>query len=147
IPLPPWVLEEISKNPDLVYTDKSGSSSRNGPLWRIEIPMGIGEFQCYDKYMRASLRAAAEEAGNPDWGIDGPKDSDNILAVAEGVFRGTGVKLSRKVAGIHWHYKTRSHAAELTAGYYNTRNRDGYLPVAQMFAKHGVVFNFICMET
>ncbi|PRQ18490.1 putative beta-amylase [Rosa chinensis] len=24
IPLPPWLLEEISKNPDLVYTDKSG---------------------------------------------------------------------------------------------------------------------------
>ena len=41
---------------------------------------------------------------------------DRILAAAEGIFRGTGAKLSGKVAGIHWHYKTRSHAAELTAG-------------------------------
>lgn len=49
-----------------------------------------------------------------------------VLAAADSVFRGTGAKLSAKVAGIHWHYKTRSHAAELTAGYYNTRFRDGY---------------------
>ncbi|CAL1376030.1 unnamed protein product [Linum trigynum] len=243
IPLPPWVLEEISKDPDLVYTDRSGRRNPEyislgcdsmpvlrgrtpiqvysdfmrsfrdrfsddlgdvivevqvgmGPCGELRYPSypegngawrfpGIGEFQCYDKYMRASLRAAAEEAGNPDWGIDGPQDSgeynqfpedtgffrregtwnteygqfflewyssillqhgENILEAAEGIFRGTGAKLSGKVAGIHWHYKTRSHAAELTAGYYNTRNRDGYLPIAQMFAKHGVVLNFTCME-
>ncbi|CAI0417690.1 unnamed protein product [Linum tenue] len=243
IPLPPWVLEEISKDPDLVYTDRSGRRNPEyislgcdsmpvlrgrtpiqvysdfmrsfrdrfsddlgdvivevqvgmGPCGELRYPSypegngawrfpGIGEFQCYDKYMRASLRAAAEEAGNPDWGIDGPQDSgeynqfpedtgffrregtwnteygqfflewyssillqhgENILEAAEGIFQGTGAKLSGKVAGIHWHYKTRSHAAELTAGYYNTRNRDGYLPIAQMFAKHGVVLNFTCME-
>lgn len=71
---------------------------------------------------------------------------DRILAAAKGVFQGTGAKLSGKIAGIHWHYGTRSHAAELTAGYYNTRYQDGYLPIAQMFAKHDVVFNFTCME-
>lgn len=71
---------------------------------------------------------------------------DRILAAAEGIFQGTGAKLSGKVAGIHWHYKTRSHAAELTAGYYNTRNHDGYLPIARMMGKYGVVLNFTCME-
>lgn len=71
---------------------------------------------------------------------------DRVLAAAEAVFRDTGTKLSAKVAGIHWHYRTRSHAAELTAGYYNTRNRDGYLPIARMIAKRGVVLNFTCME-
>ncbi|KAH9307369.1 hypothetical protein KI387_035280, partial [Taxus chinensis] len=71
---------------------------------------------------------------------------ERILTAAEGVFKGTGAKLSGKVAGIHWHYGTRSHAPELTAGYYNTRNRDGYFPVAKMFARHGVVFNFTCIE-
>lgn len=71
---------------------------------------------------------------------------DRILAAAEGVFRSSGVKLSGKVAGIHWHYRTRSHAAELTAGYYNTRQRDGYLPIARMMSRHGVVLNFTCME-
>ncbi|GAB4857733.1 Beta-amylase 3, chloroplastic [Ancistrocladus abbreviatus] len=243
IPLPPWVLEEISKNPDLVYTDKSGRRNPEyislgcdslpvlrgrtpiqvyadymrsfrdrfrdylggviqeiqvgmGPCGELRYPSypesngtwrfpGIGEFQCYDKYMRASLQAAAESTGKQEWGRSGPHDSgqynqfpedtgffrgegswnteygqfflewyagkllehgDKILAAAKGIFQGTGAKLSGKVAGIHWHYRTRSHAAELTAGYYNTRRRDGYLPIAQMFSKHGVIFNFTCME-
>lgn len=71
---------------------------------------------------------------------------DRILAAAKEIFQGTGSKLSGKVAGIHWHYRSRSHAAELTAGYYNTRYRDGYIPIARMLAKHGVILNFTCME-
>lgn len=74
------------------------------------------------------------------------KHGEKVLSAAEGVFRGRGVVLSGKVAGIHWHYGTRSHAAELTAGYYNTRNRDGYLPIARMFGRHGVTLNFTCIE-
>ncbi|KAL1556301.1 Beta-amylase 3, chloroplastic [Salvia divinorum] len=243
IPLPPWVLEEISKNPDLVYTDKSGRRNPEyislgcdslavlrgrtpiqvysdfmrsfrkrfkdyigevvvevqvgmGPCGELRYPSypesngtwrfpGIGEFQCYDKYMRASLAAAAEAIGKDEWGQRGPHDAgqynqfpedtgffqrdgawnseygqffmgwyssklldhgEKILRAANIIFQGTGAKLSGKVAGIHWHYKTRSHAAELTAGYYNTRHRDGYLPIARMMAKHGAVFNFTCME-
>ncbi|XP_047337485.1 beta-amylase 3, chloroplastic-like [Impatiens glandulifera] len=243
IPLPPWVLEEISKNPDLVYTDRSGRRNPEyislgcdslpvlrgrtpiqvysdymrsfrdtfrdylgepiveiqvgmGPCGELRYPSypesngtwkfpGIGEFQCYDKYMRTSLQASAEAIGNEAWGKSGPHDSgqykqfpeetgffrkdgtwsneygqfflswysqmllehgDRILSSSKAIFQGTEVKLSGKVAGIHWHYKTRSHAAELTAGYYNTRHRDGYLPIAQMMGKHGVVFNFTCME-
>ncbi|KAJ6714897.1 hypothetical protein OIU85_026406 [Salix viminalis] len=243
IPLPPWVLEEISKNPDLVYTDRSGRRNPEyislgcdslpllrgrtpiqvysdymrsfrkrfkdylgevimeiqagmGPCGELRYPAypesngtwrfpGIGEFQCYDKYMRASLEASAEAIGKKDWGRGGPHDSgqynlspeetgffrrdgtwnteygefflewysgkllehgEKILEAAEGIFQGTGAKISGKVAGIHWHYRTRSHAAELTAGYYNTRHHDGYLPIARMFSKHGVVFNFTCME-
>lgn len=243
IPLPPWVLQEISGNPDLVYTDRSGRRNPEyislgcdslpvlggrtpvqvysdymrsfrdrfseylgeviveiqvglGPCGELRYPSypesngtwkfpGIGEFQSYDKYMRASLAATAEAVGKKDWGISGPGDAgqynqfpedtgffrregtwsteygkfflewysgkliqhgDRILAAAEGLFQGTGAKLSGKVAGIHWHYRTRSHAAELTAGYYNTRHHDGYLPVAQMLAKHRVILNFTCME-
>ncbi|MCO5564804.1 hypothetical protein L7F22_018472 [Adiantum nelumboides] len=71
---------------------------------------------------------------------------ERILVAAESIFRDTGVKLSGKVAGIHWHYGARSHPSELTAGYYNTRFRDGYLPIAQMFGRHGVVLNFTCIE-
>ncbi|KAF5460259.1 hypothetical protein F2P56_020142 [Juglans regia] len=243
IPLPPWALEEISKNPELVYTDRSGRRNpeyislgcdslpvlrgrtpiqvysdymrsfrdrfRNflgdvivevqvgmGPCGELRYPSypesngtwnfpGIGEFQCYDKYMRTSLQAAAEAIGKRDWGTSGPHDcgqykqfpedtgffrrdgtwnseyaefflewysgnllehGDRILLAARGIFQGTEAKLSAKVAGIHWHYRTRSHAPELTAGYYNTRHRDGYLPIARMMGKHGVVFNFTCME-
>ncbi|KAK8547976.1 hypothetical protein V6N12_060904 [Hibiscus sabdariffa] len=71
---------------------------------------------------------------------------EQILLSATSVFKDTGVKISVKVAGIHWHYGTRSHAPELTAGYYNTRFRDGYLAIAQMLARYGAVFNFTCLE-
>ncbi|PWA96949.1 Glycoside hydrolase, catalytic domain-containing protein [Artemisia annua] len=243
IPLPPWVLEEISRNPDIVYTDRSGRRNPEyislgcdsvpvlrgrtpiqvysdymrsfqqkfkdylgsviveiqvgmGPCGELRYPSypesngtwrfpGIGEFQCYDKYMKASLEAAADANGNKAWGNSGPHDSgqynqfpedtgffkrggtwdtdygrffmewysgklidhgDKLLGAADSIFRGSGAVLSGKIAGIHWHYKTRSHAAELTAGYYNTRNSDGYLPIARMLAKYDVVFNFTCME-
>ncbi|KAI3469887.1 hypothetical protein Pfo_026550 [Paulownia fortunei] len=147
---------------------------------------GIGAFQCYDKYMLSSLKAAAEAFGKPEWGHTGPTDAghynnwpedtnffrkegggwngpygefflswysqmlldhgERILHSAKSIFENTGVKISVKIAGIHWHYGTRSHAPELTAGYYNTRFRDGYLPIAQMLARHGAVFNFTCIE-
>ncbi|KAJ8499834.1 hypothetical protein OPV22_010386 [Ensete ventricosum] len=243
IPLPPWVVEETRRDPDIVYTDRSGRRNPEyislgcdtlpvlmgrtpiqvysdymrsfkhrfnsylghviveiqvgmGPCGELRYPSypasngtwrfpGIGEFQCSDKYMKASLQAAAVAAGHEEWGKDGPHDAghynqfpedtgffrregtwntdygqfflewysgtllehgDRVLAAAEAIFRGTGAKLSGKVAGIHWHYRTRSHAAELTAGYYNTRSHDGYLPVAKMMATRGVVLNFTCME-
>ncbi|KAH0452042.1 hypothetical protein IEQ34_019341 [Dendrobium chrysotoxum] len=147
---------------------------------------GIGAFQCYDRYMLASLRAAAESAGHPEWGNGGPTDAggynswpedapffrrenggwdgdygqfflswysgllldhgERVLSAATAVFTGTGVKISVKVAGIHWHYGTRSHAPELTAGYYNTRFHDGYKPIAEMLGRHGAVLNFTCVE-
>ncbi|CAM6030126.1 unnamed protein product [Sphagnum balticum] len=243
IPLPPWVTEEMQRNPDIAYTDKAGRRNQEyvslgcdtlpvlkgrtpiqvyadfmrsfrdtfkhllgdviaeiqcgmGPAGELRYPSypesegkwrfpGIGEFQCYDKYMMASLRASAHSRGKPHWGFGGPHDAgyyhqmpeetgffqrdgswqseygqfflewysqmliahgERVLAAAAGIFCGRGVTISGKVAGIHWHYGTRSHAAELTAGYYNTRSRDGYLPIAQMFAKHGVTLNFTCIE-
>ncbi|OEL14559.1 Beta-amylase 1, chloroplastic [Dichanthelium oligosanthes] len=151
--------------------------------WRFP---GIGAFQCNDRYMHSSLKAAAEAAGKPEWGHGGPTDAgsynnwpedtiffrgenggwntaygdfflswysqmlqehgDRILTSATSVFSASPVEISVKVAGIHWHYGTRSHAPELTAGYYNTRHHDGYLPIARMLARHGAVLNFTCVE-
>ncbi|KAF8672714.1 hypothetical protein HU200_049410 [Digitaria exilis] len=153
--------------------------------WRFP---GIGAFQCNDRYMLSSLKAAAEAAGKPEWGNGGPTDAgsynnwpedtiffrrenggwsseygafflswysqmlldhgDRILTGATSVFSSTAspVEVSVKVAGIHWHYGTRSHAPELTAGYYNTRHHDGYLPIARLLARHGAVLNFTCVE-
>ncbi|XP_060212811.1 beta-amylase 1, chloroplastic-like [Lycium barbarum] len=71
---------------------------------------------------------------------------ERILQSAKAIYENKDVKISVKIAGIHWHYGTRSHAPELTAGYYNTCFRDGYLPITQMLAKHGAILNFTCIE-
>lgn len=52
-----------------------------------------------------------------------------------------------QVSGIHWWYRHPSHAAELTAGYYNLGGRDGYAPIARMLGRHdGAILNFTCAE-
>ncbi|KAJ4728287.1 Beta-amylase [Melia azedarach] len=147
--------------------------------WRYP---GIGEFQCYDKYLMKSLSKAAEARGHLFWARDpenagsynstphetgffrdgGDYDSyygrfflnwysqvlvdhgDHVLALANLAFEGTCI--AAKVSGIHWWYKTASHAAELTSGFYNPSNRDGYAPIAAMLKKHRVALNFTCVE-
>jgi beta-amylase len=47
---------------------------------------------------------------------------------------------------VHWWYKTASHAAELTAGFYNPCNRDGYAPIAAVLKKYDAALNFTCVE-
>lgn len=145
--------------------------------WRYP---GIGEFQCWDKYLLQSLKIAAELQGQPTWAA-GPSDADdyncipqdseffrdgykssygkffltwysqtliehgdNVLTVAKHALGST--KLAAKVSGIHWWYKTGSHAAELAAGFYNQASRCGYTPIASMLATHNATFNFTCIE-
>ncbi|XP_058195269.1 beta-amylase 2, chloroplastic isoform X2 [Rhododendron vialii] len=69
---------------------------------------------------------------------------DRVLAQANLAFEGTCI--AAKLSGIHWWYKTASHAAELTAGFYNTSNHDGYTRIATMLKKHGAALNFTCVE-
>ncbi|OWM85195.1 beta-amylase 1, chloroplastic-like [Punica granatum] len=146
----------------------------------------LGEFQCYDKYMLASLNACAQEIGMREWGNGGPIGAGNLMhdpelteffrsengswnspygkfflewysrmlilhgericREAETIFRGIEVNTSAKVASIHWHYGTQSHPSELTAGYYNTSTRDGYLPIARMFGRYGFTLCCTCFE-
>lgn len=58
----------------------------------------------------------------------------------------TGLHLALKMAGIHWWYRSRSHAAELTAGYYNTADHDGYAPIVDMCARHRANLILTCVE-
>ncbi|XP_031277861.1 beta-amylase 7 isoform X1 [Pistacia vera] len=69
---------------------------------------------------------------------------DRVLSLAKLAFDGTCI--AAKLSGIHWWYKTASHAAELTAGFYNPCNRDGYAAIAAMLKKHGAVLNFTSAE-
>ncbi|XVF01814.1 hypothetical protein REPUB_Repub04eG0121800 [Reevesia pubescens] len=144
---------------------------------------GIGEFQCYDKYLKAEFKEATTNAGHPDWelpdnageyndtpgsteffGLNGTyltekgkffltwysnkllNHGDEILDEANKAFLGCKLKLAAKVAGIHWWYKSDSHAAELTSGYYNLKDRDGYRPIARMLSRHYAMLNFTCLE-
>ncbi|GJX58642.1 beta-amylase 1, chloroplastic [Tanacetum coccineum] len=67
-------------------------------------------------------------------GVNRRKAMNASLKVFEGIM--LAISSSHvKVAGIHWHYGTRSHAPELTAGYYNTRFQDGYLPISRMLGR------------
>ncbi|KAL3829663.1 hypothetical protein ACJIZ3_018465 [Penstemon smallii] len=143
---------------------------------------GIGEFQCYDKYLMKSLEKAAKARGHSLWG-KGPDNAgsynskpqetkffcdggdydsyygrfflkwysqvlidhgDRVLALAKWAFEDTPI--AAKLSGIHWWYKTASHAAELTAGFYNYATRDGYAPIASMLKKHETALNFTCVE-
>ncbi|XP_072971896.1 beta-amylase 8 isoform X2 [Typha angustifolia] len=145
--------------------------------WRYP---GIGEFQCYDKYMQQNLRQAAKLRGHSFWarGPDnagyynsrphetgffcdrGDYDSyygrfflhwysqtlidhaDQVLSLADLVFEGTQIVV--KIPSIYWWYKTASHAAELTAGYHNPTNQDGYSPVFDMLKKHSATMKLVC---
>lgn len=71
---------------------------------------------------------------------------ERICKEAESIFRGFEVNLTGKVAGIHWHYGTPSHPSELTAGYYNTSLRDGYLPIVRMFSRYRFTVCCPCFE-
>ncbi|KAL9680085.1 hypothetical protein QQ045_017961 [Rhodiola kirilowii] len=148
-------------------------SERSG--WRYP---GIGEFQCYDKYLQRSLKKAAKMRGHSLWAIapdngghynskpfetgffheQGDYDcyygrfflqwytqclidhADNILSLANLIFNGTHMVV--KIPAIFWWYKTVSHAAELTAGYHNPTNRDGYSSLFTVLRKYGVTLKF-----
>ena len=59
---------------------------------------------------------------------------------------GRAVEVSLKIAGVHWWYNSRSHAAEMTAGYYNTETHDGYAGILELCAQHGMVATLTCVE-
>ncbi|CAL6008477.1 Beta-amylase [Hexamita inflata] len=70
--------------------------------------------------------------------------AQDILEISREVFSGT--PLTSKVSGIHWWYGHDSHAAELTAGYYNvlSMGKNAYEQIEAVFGD--VQFDFTCME-
>ncbi|MFS7933011.1 putative beta-amylase [Helianthus anomalus] len=67
-----------------------------------------------------------------------------VLTKAKLAFGDTPISV--KLPGIYWWYETNSHAAELTAGYYNSVTRDGYAPIASMLKKHEAALNLTCVD-
>ncbi|KAL7149821.1 hypothetical protein ABFS83_05G066800 [Erythranthe nasuta] len=130
--------------------------------WRT---LELGEFQCYDKYMLASLNKCAHEIGMHEWLNAGPiatttsptqnpentpdgefflgwysrmllLHGERICREAETIFRGKKVNMSGKLGGAH----------PLTSGYYSTAVRDGYTPIIRMFGRYGFTVCCACFE-
>eukprot|EP00408_Alexandrium_pacificum_P063007 CAMPEP_0171172796 /NCGR_PEP_ID=MMETSP0790-20130122/9899_1 /TAXON_ID=2925 /ORGANISM="Alexandrium catenella, Strain OF101" /LENGTH=409 /DNA_ID=CAMNT_0011637655 /DNA_START=72 /DNA_END=1302 /DNA_ORIENTATION=+ len=82
-----------------------------------------------------------------DWYFSSLKNHGKaVLAAAKAAFGGK-VGIAGKISGIHWWYKDQTHAAEVTAGYYNTNNRDAYSELAkEVFAPNGAAVDFTCLE-
>ncbi|KAF9626551.1 hypothetical protein IFM89_035166 [Coptis chinensis] len=87
--------------------------------------------------MLASLNACAQEVGMREWGNGGPLGAGNLMQNPEE---------TEFFKRMHWHYGTESHPSELTAGYYNTSIRDGYLPIARLFGRYGVILCCVGFE-
>lgn len=69
----------------------------------------------------------------------------DVISIAQKIFK--KVRLAAKISGIHWWYQSPSHAAEVTAGYYNTNFHNAYLEIAQVLKNAGAeVFDFTCLE-
>jgi len=69
----------------------------------------------------------------------------SILSSARQIFP-SSVQIAGKISGIHWWYADPSHAAEVTAGYYNTNFVNAYYEIASNFAKVGAMFDFTALE-
>ncbi|XP_078151911.1 beta-amylase 2 isoform X2 [Carex rostrata] len=66
---------------------------------------------------------------------------DQVLSLTRLAFE--GIQLVIKIPLLYWWYKSASHAAELTAGFYNSTNRDGYSPVLEVLKRHGVTVKLV----
>jgi len=67
-----------------------------------------------------------------------------VLKLARSVFG--SLKLSTKIAGIHWWYMNSCHCAETTAGFNNFIFYDGYRDLISQFKSNNVHVCFTCLE-
>ncbi|KAK9915577.1 hypothetical protein WJX75_001044 [Coccomyxa subellipsoidea] len=114
-------------------------------------PTGAGTWQPPPGLRRpskssASLIAGATDRDQPQPSSTRSEDGERRQVRVAEQPAGAPVEVSLKIAGIHWWYRTRSHAAELTSGYYNTANRDGYNALVEICAEHGAALTLTCVE-
>lgn len=104
--------------------------------WRFP---GVGEFQCYDKYLLSDLKRTAEKAGHPEWGNGGPHDagSYNSLSWETGFFRQNGTyKSAYGHFFLSW-YSSRlvRHADKVLSRISNIVNKQGELKSIKKISK------------
>lgn len=75
--------------------------------------------------------------------------SENLNTMEEWAWptpAGDPVQINLKIAGVHWWYHTKSHAAELTAGYYNCDGRNGYADIVALCSQYDAALTLTCVE-
>ncbi|CAK0774322.1 hypothetical protein CVIRNUC_004157 [Coccomyxa viridis] len=97
-------------------------------------------------YRRPDSSASLSDGGGAQMSAGAENGDHRHSRIPADMPAGGRVEVTLKVAGIHWWYRTRSHAAELTAGYYNTAGRDGYNALIEICAKHGTGLTLTCVE-
>lgn len=73
-------------------------------------------------------------------------DNNNKTSVDSCDDKSVVVNISIKIAGIHWWYMTQSHAAEMTAGYYNTKEHCGYTDIINLCSRYNANLILTCVE-
>ncbi|KAI5079246.1 hypothetical protein GOP47_0004725 [Adiantum capillus-veneris] len=147
------------RSPVQVYQDFLESFRESfGPYFGetiVEVIMGLGP--------EGELRYPAYREGNGLWKFPGSGDrssrrmhhhitSFQMIVASFKTHMGLGelpldrVVVVGKVPGVHWWYKSKSHAAEVTAGYYNIEGQDGYDKIARMFRDNSAMMILPCME-
>ncbi|KAK9867944.1 hypothetical protein WJX84_010292 [Apatococcus fuscideae] len=124
-------------SPDPAGSPQPGPSSHpSQEPPRPQKSVSLMSLSSYDGALPGSTRSEDGEASrlqsNPEQGLEVPA--------------GKPIEVTLKVAGVHWWYRSRSHASELTAGYYNSDTRDGYNGIIEMCARHGVAMTLTCVE-
>nr|DAD23227.1 TPA_asm: hypothetical protein HUJ06_024690 [Nelumbo nucifera] len=140
ISLPQWVLHIGESDPDIFYTNQSGTRNKEyltigvysdymksfrknmsdfleaglftdievglGPSGELRYPSypqnqgwvfpGIGEFQCYDKYLKSEFKEATIEAGHPEWKLSDNAGTYNDTPESTEFFGTNGTYLTEK---------------------------------------------------
>ncbi|CAA3014367.1 beta-amylase-like [Olea europaea subsp. europaea] len=147
IPIPDWVLAVGEEDPDIFYTNRSGTRDKEylslgvdnlpliggrtavqskyvrhfesgkpgtvvdievglGPAGELRYPSypetqgwvfpGIGEFQCYDNYLRLDFKVAATKAGHPEWDLPDDAGTYNDNPEKTGFFKSNGTYQTEK---------------------------------------------------
>ncbi|KAL0305598.1 UNVERIFIED_CONTAM: Beta-amylase 2, chloroplastic [Sesamum radiatum] len=166
IPLPQWVIEIGSKNPDIFFTDKEGRRNQECLSWGVDsepVLRGRRALQVYFDYME-SFHVEFEEffkngviseieiglgpCGELRYPSHPVKHGWKYPGIGEFqaniVFGGTPTVA--KLPCIHWWYHSKSHAAEFTAGFYHKTGRNGYVPILLMLKKHKTALNLTGVE-
>ncbi|KAE8664115.1 Beta-amylase [Hibiscus syriacus] len=111
---------------------------------------GIGEFQCYDKYLKVAFKEAATKAGHPEWDVQDNAGEYNDTAEETEFFGPNGIYLTEKGKFFLTWYSNKllTHGDDILEEANKAFLGYAYRPIARMLSRHDeAILNFTCLET